>query len=313
MQSHDAIFKQFLSDIDIARDFLASHLPQEVKQRCDFSTLQLTSSTFVDEALRSRLSDMLYAVRTTQGCGYIYCLIEHQSRPDKCMALRLLRYSLAAMQQHLAQGNHDLPLVVPLLFYQGSRSPYPYSLNWLDGFEDAALARQLYTSPFPLIDLTIIPDEVIKKHHRVALLELVQKHIRTRDMLELVADIRFLLYRWHLPPAQHRALMLYISQVGKTDNLGELMNAIAIPDTSHQEENMETIAKQLKRIGFEEGIHQGREQGIHLGMEEGMKASERRIALQLMKTEMSLHQIQQVTGLSDSEMHSLHTAQADTK
>lgn len=229
------------------------------------------------------------------------------------MALRLLRYSLAAMQQHLAQGNEALPLVVPLLFYHGQRSPYPYSLNWLDGFDDVPLAQRLYTSAFPIVDLTVLSDDAIKNHRRVALLELVQKHIRTRDMLELAQDIRWLLHRWHLPPAQQRALMLYISQKGKTGNLGALMDAITTPERSSQEENMETIAKQLKRIGFEEGIHQGRVQGISQGMEEGMKASERRIALQLMKTGMPIHQIQQVTGLLDGEMRNLLASRVESE
>lgn len=130
MQPHDALFKQFLSDIDIARDFFSIHLPPALREICDFSTLRLESASFIDDALRSRLSDMLYSLRTRQGEGYLYCIIEHQSKPDKFMALRLLRYSLAAMQQHVAQGNKTLPLVVPLLFYHGRRSPYPYSLNW---------------------------------------------------------------------------------------------------------------------------------------------------------------------------------------
>ncbi len=83
MQPHDAIFKQFLSDIDIARDFLAAHLPPAIQQQCDFSTLQLESASFIENTLRSRLSDMLYSLQTRSGSGYIYCVIEHQSRPDK--------------------------------------------------------------------------------------------------------------------------------------------------------------------------------------------------------------------------------------
>ncbi len=131
MQTHDAFFKHFFGDIATAHGFLSIHLPVGIRQHCDFSTLALEPTSFVDEKLRSRISDMLYSLRTTQGKGYIYCVIEHQSKPDKLMAFRLLRYSLAAMQQHLSQGHKTLPLVVPLLFYHGKRSPYPYSLNWL--------------------------------------------------------------------------------------------------------------------------------------------------------------------------------------
>ena len=41
------------------------------------------------------------------------------------MAFRLMRYAVAAMQRHLENGHKTLPLVIPVLFYQGRRSPYP--------------------------------------------------------------------------------------------------------------------------------------------------------------------------------------------
>lgn len=45
------------------------------------------------------------------------------------MAFRLMRYAIAAMQRHLDAGHKALPLVVPMLFYHGAASPYPFSLN----------------------------------------------------------------------------------------------------------------------------------------------------------------------------------------
>lgn len=65
-------------------------------------------------------------------------------------------------------------MVVLLLFYHGIESPYPYSLCWLDCFADPKLARQLYASAFPLIDVTVMPDDEIMQHRRMALLELIQ-------------------------------------------------------------------------------------------------------------------------------------------
>lgn len=52
------------------------------------------------------------------------------------MAFRLLRYAVAAMQRHLDAGHKTLPLVIPVLFYQGKRSPYPWPMNWLSDFPD---------------------------------------------------------------------------------------------------------------------------------------------------------------------------------
>lgn len=114
-------------------------------------------------------------METSDGDGYIYCVIEHQSSAEK-------EYGFSANAlchcRHAAspdKGYDRVPLVVPLLFYHGETSPYPYSLNWLDEFDDPQLARQLYTEAFPLVDITIVPDDEIMQHRRIALLELIQK------------------------------------------------------------------------------------------------------------------------------------------
>ncbi len=63
----------------------------------------------------------------------------------------------------------------------GKRSPYPYSTRWLDEFDDTALADKLYSSAFPLVDVTVIPDDEIAGHRSMAALTLLQKHIHQRD------------------------------------------------------------------------------------------------------------------------------------
>ncbi|WP_311790276.1 Rpn family recombination-promoting nuclease/putative transposase, partial [Pantoea sp. UBA5923] len=114
--------------------------------------------------------DVLYSLKTRNGDGYVQVLIEHQSSPDKHMAFRLMRYAIAAMQRHLDVGHNRLPLVIPILFYQGKRSPYPYSLCWLDLFSETEHAAALYSSSFPLVDVTVIPDEEIMHHRSMAAL-----------------------------------------------------------------------------------------------------------------------------------------------
>ena len=47
--------------------------------------------------------------------------------------------------------------------------------------------------PFPLVDITVVPDDEIVQHRRVALLELMQKHIRQRDWLGFVEPLTAIL------------------------------------------------------------------------------------------------------------------------
>ncbi|MGD1136406.1 Rpn family recombination-promoting nuclease/putative transposase, partial [Escherichia coli] len=116
---HDAAFRSFLANPDVARDFLELHLPAEYRQLCDLSTLKLEPATFVEPDLHQYASDILWSVKTTGGeDGYVYTLIEHQSTENLYMPFRMLRYSVAAMQRHLEQ-HKTLPLVIPVLFYHG--------------------------------------------------------------------------------------------------------------------------------------------------------------------------------------------------
>ena len=176
---HDAVFKSYLSHPDTARDFLRLYLPETLLKVCDLRTLHLESGHFVEDDLRPFYADILYSLKTTAGDGYIYALIEHQSTPDRHMAFRLMRYAIAAMQRHLDAGHDRLPLVIPVLFYHGLVSPYPFSLRWLDEFVAPELAGHLYHGAFPLADITVIPDDDIATHQRMATLELLQKAYST--------------------------------------------------------------------------------------------------------------------------------------
>ncbi|CAJ0995241.1 ISNCY family transposase ISRor2 [Sodalis praecaptivus] len=257
LSHRDALFKQFLADKEVARDFFNIHLPPEMKNRCDFATLNVVSGSFIDDALRSLYSEMVYSVRTSEGEGYIYCLIEHQSRPEKHMPLRLYRYSLAVMKRYLEQSHQALPVVIPMLFYHGRTSPYPWSTRWLDCFADPELAESVYTQPFPLIDVTAMSDDEILTHKRVALLELVQKHIRTRDMLALAGKLAGLMNTWSLSLEQFRGLMFYIAEWGNVNDVERFLKEIALQISDYKEEVM-TIADQLRQQGVEKGIQQGR-------------------------------------------------------
>lgn len=224
---HDAVFKTFLTHPETARDFLEFHLPTSLRCLCNMNTLKLESGSFIDEDLRAYYSDVLWSLKTTEGDGYIYVVIEHQSTPDAHMAFRLMRYAMATMQRHLDAGNKKLPLVIPLLFYHGVQTPYPFTLCWLDEFEDPEVARALYNAAFPLVDITVVSDDEIMQHRRMALLELIQKHIRQRDLLGLVEKFVALLVTGYANDSQLKSLFNYIMCSGDTERFNVFFNKVA--------------------------------------------------------------------------------------
>ncbi|GAL45556.1 MULTISPECIES: Rpn family recombination-promoting nuclease/putative transposase [Citrobacter] len=243
---HDAVFKQFLYHPDTARDVLDIYLPSTLRELCDLQTLKLESGSFIEDSLRASYSDVLWSLKTNEGDGYIYVVIEHQSSPDAHMAFRLMRYAMAAMQRHLDAGHKTLPLVIPMLFYHGALSPYPFSLCWLDEFDDPALARQLYSATFPLVDITVIPDDEIMQHRRIALLELMQKHIRKRDLMGLVEQLVSLLATGYANDSQLKTLFNYMMQFGNTPHVDKFIREVAYR-VPQQKERLMTIAEVLRQ------------------------------------------------------------------
>lgn len=293
---HDAVFRQMLTQKTVARDFLKIHLPKSFLQICDLESLTLESGSFVEEDLRMSYSDILYSLQTKQGPGYIYALIEHQSTPDKLMAFRLMRYAIAAMQRHLDAGHKSLPLVVPVLFYQGATNPWPYSLNWQNLFSEPTLAKTLYSSEFPLVDLTVIPDNQILQHQRIAMLELLQKHIRQRDLRELLDHLITLLTQRCLTDPQLDVLINYMLKAGNTAQPDALIRQLAQSAPQYKDQLM-TIAEWLEEKGRAEGIQQG--------LEEGRQAEARNIARKMLAGGIEPSLITNFTGLTDEELAGL--------
>lgn len=294
---HDATFRQFLSQPDIARDFMELHLPAELRAICDLSTLKLESGSFVEDDLRQYFSDILYSLKTSNGDGYIHVLVEHQSTPDRHMAFRLMRYAVAAMHRHLEAGHKQLPLVIPVLFYTGKRSPYPYSTRWLDEFEDPSLAENLYGSTFPLVDVTVIPDEEIMGHRSMAALTLLQKHIHQRDIATLTDRLATLLMADYLSSPQVTALIHYLLQAGESADSEAFVRELAQRVPQHGDALM-TIAQQLEQKGIEKGIQLGEQRGIEKGRNEGKLE----VARTMLQNGIDRNTVMKMTGLSEDEL-----------
>ncbi|MEQ4530569.1 MAG: Rpn family recombination-promoting nuclease/putative transposase [Mixta sp.] len=298
---HDATFRQFLTQPEIARDFMELHLPPELRAICDLTTLKLESGSFVEDDLRQYFSDVLYSLKTTAGDGYIHVLIEHQSTPDKHMAFRLIRYAVAAMQRHLEAGHKKLPLVIPVLFYTGRRSPYPYSTRWLDEFDNPELAGKLYSNALPLVDVTVIPDDEIMGHRRMAALTLLQKHIHQRDIATLTDRLATLLMADYLSSPQIMALIHYLIQAGESADSEAFVRELAQRVPQHGDALM-TIAQQLEQKGIEKGIQKGIQLGRQEGRNEGKLEGKLEVARTMLENGIDRNTVMKMTGLTEDDL-----------
>jgi len=305
------LFKSFLTDPKIAKDFLEIYLPDTVKNSCDFNTLKLEPCSYVEKNLSQHFSDILYSVKIAGTQGYIYTLIEHETMPRQLTPFKLLRYQIAIMKQHLDQGHQALPIVIPLLFYRGKKSPYPFTTDVMDCFENKELAQETFLKSYSLIDITVIPDEELRTHKGIALLELIQKNIHKRDALEFIQDIALQVAKHLLTSDQFKSLLYYISQEGESKDFKGFYSSLseALPNLR---EDIMTLAQQLKQEGHQEGHQEGRQEGCQEGLRQGLlqgREEERcEMAKKLLAEGATLDLIKRVTKLSDIALAQLETA-----
>ena len=178
LSPHDRYIRSILSHPNVAQEFFSNHLPRKILDCIDLSSLELQKESFIDDKLNLQIADLLYKVTFDDQSGYLYLLMEHASTPDKLLPFRMLKYTTAIMDHHLKQtGGKKLPVVYPLILYTGSK-PYRYSTNIFDLFEsDKKYAKEIYTRPYDLIDLSQVPDETLRSYRRFGAAALVTKHI----------------------------------------------------------------------------------------------------------------------------------------
>ncbi|EOD5329871.1 Rpn family recombination-promoting nuclease/putative transposase [Vibrio parahaemolyticus] len=134
----------------------------------------------------------------------------------------------------------------------------------------------------------------------VPLLELVQKHVRQRDLLDFTDTLVTLLLERLITSKQLDSLVEYLLRVGETSNLEDLMRTLARQVPEHEERFM-TVAEQLEARGREQGLKQGLQQGRQEGSQETQVA----IAKKMLLAGSELTFISEVTGLSESEITKL--------
>ena len=291
---HDKLFRSVMHDIPVARGFLTRYMSEDDKAQLDLSTLELKNSNFIDKNLSESISDLVYSCKYKNkdlGESRVIVLVEHQSKPHKLMPFRVYHYLFNILANELKDNPNlnKLPAVCALVFYHGEQSPYPYSMQLEDSFDDPAnLMKNFWKKPIELIDANKFSDEQLTKQHIEGLLVLALKHGRDKEIsqvLELIAhtllsiDISDELRLQFIERA-----IVYLLSVGRIDNEQQFnQNINKLPNNMRGK--IMTYAEQK----IAEGKIEGKEE----------------VAINLIKLGLSNTVIEESTGLSLARINEL--------
>jgi predicted transposase/invertase (TIGR01784 family) len=300
---HDPFFSSSLEIPAIARAFFKCHLSMisnQLPEQVDLENIIRVDRKNTQPELTQLERDIIYK-STINKTGTIFLCCEHQSQAQRNMPLRLLNYYLDTVKMHLDAENIKWPLITSFLFYHGLKSPYPYSSELTDYYEDPILGSQQLSFRFYIIDITQVSDEEIITHGICAPVELLLKHGRDGKFELEVGDYRPVFYEC-------------INQVGENYILSMLAYAKDLVDVvagkkiyefikqifPDKQELIMTYGQQIEQIGEQRGLEIGLLKGMKEGMKEGMQAGIQTKAIEIAKSMLKkgaeINFIQDVTG-----------------
>lgn len=302
---HDRFFRGIMQQQPVIQEFFQAFLPEFIQQHIAFDQIKVSSSSFVEPELSEQINDLLFEcqfnIHDQIREGYVYLLVEHQSRPEKQLPLRVFRYVLAALDKHAKQQpNSPLPPIYPMVFYQGERTPYPYSMDFLALFDDPlSLMKQVLFQPVALIDVNQLDISKLQKfpwlHPATNLIQHIRDEDITASLIQLIHECIHLMN--HPNGADFLDYLLnYAVEAGNIIDVTEFYHlSKAIPDPV--KEKVMTIADMLTKHGWEQGLEQG--------LEQGALATKRENAINMLKLGSDIEFVCKVTGLSLEEVGQL--------
>ncbi|MEO1300983.1 MAG: Rpn family recombination-promoting nuclease/putative transposase [Bacteroidota bacterium] len=266
-QPHDRVYKGIMAEPRIARPFLEKHMDPEVKDRVDFSTLQITDPSSLGQDYKQLYADVVYKALTKDTRREIFLVLNHERNPCLFLPIRILEYILGTVRKMFKLGPRKPAFAYHITLYNGRAKAYPYPKSIGEFFdeEDRALAQRLLLSSHKVVNLHDYTDDELSAQGEIGVFQLVLKH---------GSEPYFLSWLEQRPDLAHKIatdrnsdqLITYITEVSHKEP--EEIRRIFADVSSKLESNMLTTAEQIRRVGIKEGVERGKKEGREEGKEE---------------------------------------------
>ncbi len=273
---HDALFKLAFTQPSDAAALVRPLLPPSLAHAVDWSSLRLTSGSFLDEALRGRFSDLLFEARIAELRALIYILCEHQRRNEPRMPLRCSRYMdrIWTRVDEQRPRVEYLPPVIPLVI---SNAPGGWTAptRFHELFDPAlfAVSPELarFVPSFELLvdDLRRASDDSLASRLVAGFAKLALWLLRDGQADRLFDAMR----HWaplldDLPADRLAAVVRYVDAVGGGDEM--ILEEFCANLELHAPQTRGTVMTYIERL-VSESRQEGRREGRQEGRQEGRR------------------------------------------
>lgn len=291
---HDKTFRKILDDKKEFTIFINKIF--NLEERLEEKDIEKYNRKFVSVDYTNQESDVIYKLKNKE----IFILVEHQTKIDKKMPIRILKYELEIIRSRMDENNRlEFPIIIPIVLYTGKQR-WNAKINYPSYNSELARYRGLKKVEYNLVDINDYTIEDLYKENsiltKIMILEKSNKYI---EIINNVDKIVNKVYDSKLYTQTQKEMLLNIlnnTMINIVGNKKMKEYKIKLEGGENMLALYEMIENERNEI-YSTGIKEGKVKGKI----EGIKA----IAKKMIRMKFDKNTIIKATGIKEEELEKL--------
>lgn len=295
---HDKTFRKILDDRKEFTIFINKIF--NLAEKLEEKDIEKYNRKFVSVDYTNQESDVIYKLKNKE----IFILVEHQTKIDKKMPIRILKYELEIIRSRMDENNRlEFPIIIPIVLYTGKQR-WNAKINYPSYNSELARYRGLKKVEYNLVDINDYTIEDLYKENsiltKIMILEKSNKYI---EIINNVDKIVNKVYDSKLYTQTQKEMLLNIlnnTMINIVGNKKMKEYKIKLKGGENMLALYEMIENERNEI-YSTGIKEGKVKGKIEGKIEGIKA----IAKKMLIMKFDKDTIMKATGIKEEELEKL--------
>jgi predicted transposase/invertase (TIGR01784 family) len=295
---HDKMFTNVFQKVDNARALLKKVLPEEIKKRIDFSSIEIEHTDYVSKQFEEYFSDIVIKVKMKSKTGGkiptdICFILEHKTEGRIKIFIQVLKYMVEEWQKDIDE-KRPLRIIIPIVFYHGEKE-WKIPQSFVDQFDiEDEIKKFLLDYRYFLFDAKTwnFRSESSKElRDNVFLLSAMalMKYAYTEETEGIEEIFRF----WHEKgfTKDIEDMVFFLIYISETKNISrDRLKKMLEQSKIDGGEVMQTLADRL------------RSEGKKMGEKKGKREEKIETARRMLLDNVSIKNVIKYTGLSEKEI-----------
>jgi predicted transposase/invertase (TIGR01784 family) len=291
---HDKTFRKIL---DYKKEFtIFINKIFNLEEKLEEKDIEKYNRKFVSVDYTNQESDVIYKLKNKE----IFILVEHQTKIDKKMPIRILKYELEIIRSRMDENNRlEFPIIIPIVLYTGKQR-WNAKINYPSYNSELARYRGLKKVEYNLVDINDYTIEDLYKENsiltKIMILEKSNKYI---EIINNVDKIVNKVYDSKLYTQTQKEMLLNIlnnTMINIVGNKKMKEYKIKLEGGENMLALYEMIENERNEI-YSTGIKEGKVKGKI----EGIKA----IAKKMLRMKFDKDTIMKATGIKEEELEKM--------